>query len=108
MTSDPAKSPVSQPEARGSSNPIPAEVSPAGLTRSKIFLFFFGVIVFLLVVCEAGARLYLRLTNGYDGEHLYQYVFDPYKNILPAPNFVDTRGIRHNAQGFRRDSFVRR
>ena len=45
----------------------------------------------------------LRVLRGFDGKHLYQYVFDPYKNIRLTRNFYDTRGIRHNAQGFRRD-----
>lgn len=76
------------------------------LTRGKIALFFSAFIIITLALCEAGARIYLRLTAGYDGKHLYQYAFDPYKNILPAPGFVDTRGIRHNQQGFRRDSEV--
>jgi hypothetical protein len=31
-----------------------------------------------------------------------RYEFDPYKNVLPTPNYVDTRGVHHNAQGFRR------
>ncbi len=92
-----------------SSKHTPGEAPAASrLTRGKIFLFLFGFLVLILGLCEAGARLYLRLTAGYDGKHLYQFVFDPYKNILPAPNFVDTRGIRHNAQGFRRDSLVQR
>ena len=59
-------------------------------------------------VLEFGARLYLRWNRGYDGKHLYQFAFDPYKNILPTPNYVDTRGIRHNSQGFRRSSDVSR
>ncbi|MDE3041008.1 MAG: hypothetical protein KGJ82_10600 [Nitrospirota bacterium] len=30
------------------------------------------------------------------------YEFDDYKNIRPSPGYTDTRGIYHNAQGFRR------
>ncbi len=52
---------------------------------------------------ELGAYVYLRTARGYDGVHLMNYEFDPYKNIRPTPGFVDTRGVRHNAQGFRRD-----
>ncbi len=55
---------------------------------------------------EIGTRVYLRVTSGYDGKHLYQFVFDPYKNILPAPNYVDTRGVQHNSMGFRRSGEV--
>lgn len=72
-------------------------------------LLFTGVFLLLLAcILEGGARLYLRMFRGYDGRHLYQYAFDPYKNILPTPNYVDTRGIRHNAQGFRHDTDVPR
>ncbi len=56
---------------------------------------------------EFGARVYLRHTTGYDGEHLYQFDFDPYKNILNTPSYVDTRGVQHNSVGFRRSSEVR-
>jgi hypothetical protein len=76
------------------------------LTRGKIALAFLIMAVVLFAIAEFGARLYLRATRGYDGEHLYQFAFDPYKNILPAPNFVDTRGVRHNSVGFRRSSEV--
>jgi len=67
------------------------------------------VFAFLLIggiclgILEAGAYAYLRAFRGYDGEHLLNYEFDPYKNLRLAPNFRDTRGVRHNAQGFRRD-----
>ena len=68
---------------------------------------FWALLVLIVVtVLEVGARVGLRLLRGYDGRHLYQYVFDPYKNILPTPNFVDTRGIRHTSAGFRRSSEV--
>jgi len=51
---------------------------------------------------EAGSYAYLRMFRGYDGVHLMNYEFDPYKNIRLTPNFRDTRGIQHNAEGFRR------
>jgi hypothetical protein len=76
------------------------------LTRRKKYLFATILIVLVLALFEFSARVGLKLLRGFDGKHLYQYVFDPYKNILPAPNFVDTRGIRHNSVGFRRDSEV--
>ncbi len=95
--------------------PASAEVSaerppaaPLDLPRWKKVLF--GAIMLLLVyaLLELIASTYLRVTRGYDGEHLYEFEFDPYKNILPARNFVDTRGVRHNGQGFRRDGEISR
>jgi hypothetical protein len=71
-----------------------------------LFAAVLGVLV--LALLEAGARLVLWALRGFDGTHLYQYVFDPYKNILPTPRYVDRRGVRHNSQGFRRDSDVSR
>jgi len=69
--------------------------------------------LFLIILLGAGAALleglahfYLKIFRGYDGSHLIQYEFDPYKNILPTPDYVDTRGIRHNSAGFRRSTEV--
>lgn len=76
------------------------------LWKKILFSAILGIIV--VGVLEAGSVVYLRIARGYDGEHLYQYVYDPYKNILPTPNYVDTRGIRHNANGFRRSEDVAR
>lgn len=56
-----------------------------------------------LALLETGSCVYLRAFEGYDGEHLMNYRFDPYKNIALTPGYRDTRGIQHNAQGFRRD-----
>jgi hypothetical protein len=72
----------------------------------KRILFSLVLLALVLAVGEGLSSLYLRIFRGYDGKHLYQYDFDPYKNILPAANYVDTRGIRHNSQGFRRDEDV--
>lgn len=61
--------------------------------------------VLLLVVLgslEGIAQIYLRVARGYSGGSFLQYEFDPYKNIRPTPNWVDTRGVTHDAQGFRR------
>jgi hypothetical protein len=55
-----------------------------------------------LGMLEVGSCVYLRAFEGYDGVHLMNYDFDPYKNIALVPGFRDTRGIEHNAQGFRR------
>lgn len=76
------------------------------LWKKTLFSALLGIIVF--GVLEASSVVYLRIARGYDGEHLYQYVYDPYKNILPTPNYVDTRGVRHNANGFRRSENVDR
>ena len=70
-------------------------------------LLFWAILVSIsLAILEIAANVGLRAFRGYDGAHLYQYEFDPYKNILPTPNFVDTRGIKHNSVGFRRSSEV--
>ncbi len=72
-------------------------------------LLFSGVLLLIvLLVAEFSASAALKRFRGYDGDHLYQYEFDPYKNLLPTRNFADTRGIQHNAQGFRRSSNVSR
>jgi hypothetical protein len=72
----------------------------------KIALALLILLSVLFALCEFGARVYLRATRGYDGKHLYQFAFDPYKNILPTPNYVDTRGVQHNSVGFRRSTEV--
>lgn len=82
----------------------PPDARPLPLWKRVTFSLILLAIV--LAVGEGLASLYLRAFRGYDGKHLYQYDFDPYKNILPAANYVDTRGIRHDAQGFRRDEDV--
>jgi lysophospholipase L1-like esterase len=79
---------------------------PIVLSRRKRILFSLILTVVVLFVLEMIAGLYLRVTRGYDGTHLYEFEFDPYKNILPARNFVDTRGVQHNAVGFRRTGEV--
>lgn len=60
-----------------------------------------AVIVFS--VLEIASYVYLRLVSGYDGNHLMTYEYDDYKNIRPTPNYRNSKGIYHNAQGFRRD-----
>lgn len=60
------------------------------------------------IALEWGARAYLRAKKGYDGKHLYQFGFDPYKNIANTRGFVDTRGVRNNLEGFRRSTEVSR
>lgn len=80
--------------------------SPVRLSRAKRIGFTVVAVLLIAALLEGGARLILRFTQGYSGGPLMQYVFDPYKNILPTPNFVDLRGVRHNAQGFRREGAV--
>jgi lysophospholipase L1-like esterase len=88
-------------------NPTASGTTPA-LPAWKVLLFTTVLFGIFAVILEVSAHFYLKATRGYDGEHLLQYAFDPYKNIVPTPNFVDTRGIRHNAVGFRRSSEVSR
>lgn len=57
-------------------------------------------------VLEIASCSYLMRFEGYDGRHMMNYQFDDYKNILPTPDYVDTRGVYHNAQGFRRKGEV--
>jgi hypothetical protein len=84
------------------STPEPTEAAQVPLSPWKRRLFTAVVLLIVFGMLELAASLYLRVTRGYDGDHLYQYDFDPYKNIHPARNYVDTRGIVHNSQGFRR------
>ncbi len=56
------------------------------------------------IILELGSYHYLRATRGYDGVHLMNYQFDPYKIIQLTPDYVDERGIVHNAEGFRRQT----
>ena len=79
---------------------------PIVLSRRKRILFSAILTVVVLVGLELLASLYLRVSRGYDGSHLYEFEFDPYKNILPARNYVDTRGVAHNSVGFRRSGEV--
>jgi len=72
--------------------------------RVRPFVRYVGYIMMALVsfsVCEVLAYAYLRTFEGYDGVHLMNYEFDDYKNVRPTPNYVNTRGVYHNAQGFR-------
>ncbi|THJ19435.1 MAG: hypothetical protein CAF45_016230 [Nitrospira sp. CG24E] len=62
------------------------------------------MIVFGISTLEIVSYSYLRMFEGYDGKHLMTYEFDEYKNIQPTPNYHNTNGIHHNAQGFREDA----
>ena len=81
--------------------PTPEKPVATPLPRWKRLLF--GGILFAIVLgaLELVSVVFLKVTRGYDGEHLWEFEFDPYKNILPARGFVDTRGVRHNSVGFR-------
>jgi len=82
-----------------------ADAATRGRPRSRLVRWLPPLIALAMTVglLEVGSCVYLRAFEGYDGEHLMNYRFDPYKNIALTPGFRDTRGIRHNAQGFRRD-----
>jgi hypothetical protein len=95
------------PTPSGTERPATAG-SAARLATWKKMLF--GVVLALLIVAplELAARWYMAHFEGFDGKHLLQYEFDPYKNLLPTRNFHDTRGIVHNSAGFRRAGEVAR
>ena len=76
-------------------------------TRKKL-LFTLILLAVFGGIAEGAARIYLHQVKGYTGGKLLQYEFDPYKNITPTPSYVDSRGVTHNAQGFRRSSDVAR
>lgn len=97
-----APAPESQDETETEEEELPT------LSRGKKLLFTAIMLLITFGVLEFAAVVYLKVTRGYDGKHIYEFDFDPYKNISPAKNFVDTRGVRHNAQGFRRDTPVSR
>lgn len=89
--------------------PVPSDDdAPPPLATWKKLLFSAVLAVLLFAVLEVGANLYLRATAGYAGGAFQQYEYDPYKSIGLSRGWVDTRGVRHNAQGFRRDSNVTR
>lgn len=72
-------------------------ISRRTVIAGSILLLCFG-----LGLLELLSYVYLRVAEGYDGRHLMIHQFDDYKNIHPTPNYRDTRGVTHNAQGFRR------
>jgi hypothetical protein len=78
------------------------------ISRGKKWLFSIILLVTGLVVLEALSHAYLRVAAGYAGGEFLQQQFDPYKNIHPTVDWTDTRGVRHNAQGFRRSEDVQR
>jgi lysophospholipase L1-like esterase len=84
----------------------PSDATPLpGWKRVLFSLVLLGVVWASL---EGIAYAYLRLATGWSGGALYEFDFDPYRIVHPARNYVDTRGLRHNAQGFRRDTDVER
>ncbi|MBI5317522.1 MAG: SGNH/GDSL hydrolase family protein [Nitrospirae bacterium] len=89
----------------GSSGKQGMKDRPMAATRKLTRLVAYGLMVLLgISTLEVASYSYLRVVEGYDGEHLMTYEFDEYKNIQPTPNYHNTKGIHHNAQGFREDS----
>jgi hypothetical protein len=90
------------------SNPTAAPTPPSSLPWWKRLLFASVLLLIVAVVLEVAAQVYLRSARGYTGGEFLQYQFDPYKNIRLTPDWTDSRGVRHSAQGFRRDGLVTR
>ena len=85
------------------------EDRPRAATRRLTKFVAYGLMVlFGISVLEVASYSYLRVVEGYDGNHLMTYEFDEYKNIQPTPNYHNTNGVHHNAQGFREDSDISR
>mgnify|MGYP001423070993 CR=1 FL=1 len=59
-----------------------------------------------LLLLELCSYAYLRVVEGYDGRHLLPHQYDDYKHLQPVPHYVNTKGIIHNGQGFRRTAEV--
>jgi hypothetical protein len=78
------------------------KLSKASLSKLVRLTGYMLLVVFIVGTLEILAYAYLRAFEGYDGEHLMNYQFDDYKNIRLTPNYHNSRGIHHNAQGFRR------
>ena len=72
------------------------------LPRWKKVAFTCILLGVVAIVLEGTAQVYMRVARGYDGGgEFLQYQFDPYKNIHLTRSWRDTRGVTHNAQGFR-------
>ena len=93
-------------ETSPGADPEASAVAP--LTWRKKLLFSAVLLFIMLAVLEGAAQVYVRAVRGYAGGEFLQYEFDPYKNIHLSRNWEDTRGARHNLQGFRRDENVSR
>lgn len=74
----------------------------------KRILFYSILLLIVFGTFEVVGQVYLRSFRGYAGGEFLQYQFDPYKNIVLTPDWVDTRGVTHNSQGFRRTENVER
>lgn len=94
------------PHVRPDSGDSADNANAAPLPRWKKWLFTLVMLTIVVGGLQLAAYAYLRAFQGYDGKHLSQFEFDPYKNLLPTRNYVDTRGIRHNSAGFRRSTDV--
>ncbi|HEU4684027.1 MAG TPA: hypothetical protein VFS39_05955 [Nitrospira sp.] len=83
--------------------PRETSVNQKRQARWQVRIIAYGLVIVLsFSVFELASYSYLRIFEGYDGTHLMNYEFDDYKNIRPTPGYVNTRGVYHNQQGFRR------
>jgi hypothetical protein len=83
---------------------MPTDPQTAGhpLSLWKKVAFSGVLVVVVLGTLEIVSQVYLRAARGYAGGEFLQQQFDPYKNIRLTEGWEDTRGVRHNPQGFRR------
>jgi len=90
-------------EGRGAS----ISAGEKGEVRWKVkVVSYFMMVLFTALSLEVLSYAYLRVFEGYDGEHLMVYQFDEYKNIRLTPNYHNSKGIYHNSQGFRRSADI--
>ena len=74
----------------------------------KKILFSTVLAVLVLGTLELASQVYLRAARGYAGGEFLPQQFDPYRNIRLTEAWEDTRGVRHNSQGFRRSEETER
>jgi hypothetical protein len=94
-------------ESRGDlESMVPLTRPTTRISRRAVIVGSILALSFGLGLLELLSYVYLRVAEGYDGRHLMMHQFDDYKNIHPTPHYQDTRGVTHNAQGFRRTEDV--
>ena len=94
---------ISDMESREAINREPSSTrSGRRISRRALVTGLLLTVLVCSLLLELCSYVYLRVAEGYDGQHLMMHQFDDYKNIHPTPGYQDTRGVIHNAQGFRR------